>query len=106
MSRYSRQLEESSFRGQTAEFAWLTLFSATSLLLLSIITEIAFLGPALSSSFIYIWARRNPGVRLSVLGLFVFPAPYMPWFLIGLGALLNRHVPKEDLCGLAVGHGE
>lgn len=32
MSRYSRNLEETSFRGQTADFAWLILYSAVSLL--------------------------------------------------------------------------
>lgn len=32
MSRYSRSLEESSFRGQTAEFAWLMVMGAGTLL--------------------------------------------------------------------------
>ena len=32
MSRYSRNLEESSFRGRTADFAWLIVYSAASLL--------------------------------------------------------------------------
>lgn len=37
MSRYSRQLEESSFRGQTADFAWLILYSSVSLLVCFIV---------------------------------------------------------------------
>lgn len=32
MSRYSRNLEESSFRGMTADFAWLIFLGAVSLL--------------------------------------------------------------------------
>lgn len=32
MTRYSRMLEESYYRGKTADFAWLILYSATCLL--------------------------------------------------------------------------
>ena len=105
MSRYSRNLEESSFRGRTADFAWLLLYAATSLLALSPFTSMPFLGSPLSFSLVYIWARRNPGVRLSFLGLFVFSAPYLPWVLLGFSLMLNNALPKDDLLGIAVGHG-
>lgn len=141
MSRYSRQLEESSFRGQTADFAWLILYSSVSLLvrlivplaptyycgikhilltrstketnwtnqfpnlqILSPITSMPFLGSPLSFSLVYIWARRNPAVRLSFLGLFVFTAPYLPWVLLGFSLLLHNTLPKDDLLGIVVGH--
>jgi Derlin-2/3 len=106
MSRYSRNLEESSFRGRTADFAWLLFYSATSLLLLSPLTSMPFLGSPLSFSLVYIWARRNPSVRLSFLGLFVFSAPYLPWVLLGFSLMLNNSLPKDDLLGIVVGHGE
>lgn len=64
-----------------------------------------FLGSPLAFSMVYIWARRNPGVRLSFLGLFVFNAPYLPWVLLGFTLLLNNSLPKEDLLGILVGHG-
>lgn len=64
-----------------------------------------FLGSPLSFSLVYIWARRNPGVRLSFLGLFVFSAPYLPWVLLGFSLVLHNQIPKEDLSGIAVGHG-
>ncbi|KAF8534883.1 Derlin [Trichophaea hybrida] len=104
MSRYSRNLEESSFRGRTADFAWLLFYSATSLLLLSPLTSMPFLGSPLSFSLVYIWARRNPSVRLSFLGLFVFSAPYLPWVLLGFSLMLNNSLPKDDLLGIVVGH--
>ncbi|KAI5803179.1 Derlin [Geopyxis carbonaria] len=104
MSRYSRNLEESSFRGQTADFAWLMFYSAASLLALSPLTSMPFLGSPLSFSLVYIWAQRNPSVRLSFLGLFVFSAPYLPWVLLGFSFVLNNHLPKEDLQGIIVGH--
>ena len=146
MARYSRMLEESFFRGRTADFAWLILYSASCLLvslaptshaplgsdtsksveqapalhLLSrckqkneanvqqffsaTIVSMPFLGSPLAFSLVYIWSRRNPGVRLSFLGLFVFNAPYLPWVLLGFTLLLNNQLPKEDLLGILVGH--
>lgn len=65
-----------------------------------------FLGSPLSFSLTYIWARRNPSVRLSFLGLFVFSAPYLPWVLLGFSLVLHNQLPKEDLLGIAIGHGK
>lgn len=99
-------LEESHYQGRTADFAWLLLYSAVTLITLSPLTGMPFLGSPLSFSLVYIWARRNPGVRLSFLGLFVFNAPYLPWVLLGFSVLLHNTLPKEDLLGIVVGHGE
>jgi len=104
LSRYSRSLEESSFRGQTADFTWLIFYSAVSLLVLSPITSMPFLSSPLSYSLVYLWARRNPSVRLSFLGLFVFSAPYLPWVLLGFSLIINNSLPKDDLLGIVVGH--
>ena len=105
MARYSRMLEESHYQGRTADFAWLLFYSAVTLLALSPITRMPFLGSPLSFSLVYIWARRNPGVQLSFLGLFVFNAPYLPWVLLGFSVLLHNTMPKDDLLGITVGHG-
>jgi len=99
-------LEESHYQGRTADFAWLLLYSAVTLIALSPLTGMPFLGSPLSFSLVYIWARRNPAVRLSFLGLFVFNAPYLPWVLLGFSILLHNTLPKDDLLGIAVGHGE
>ena len=64
-----------------------------------------FLGSALSSSLVYIWSRRNPETRLSFLGLLVFTAPYLPWVLMGFSLMLHGSVPKDEICGVIVGHG-
>lgn len=64
-----------------------------------------FLGSALSSTLVYIWSRRNPETRLSFLGLLVFTAPYLPWVLMAFSLVLHGTVPKDELCGVVVGHG-
>lgn len=45
-------------------------------------------------------------MQLSFLGLFVFRAPFLPWVMIGLSVVMHGNWPKDELCGIAVGHGE
>ena len=54
----------------------------------------------------YIWSRRNPETRLSFLGLLVFTAPYLPWVLMAFSLVLHGTVPKDEICGVIVGHSE
>lgn len=103
LQRYSRLLEESS-GPSPASFAWLLFYAATSLIAMSPFLSIPFLGTALSSSLVYIWARRNPDTRLSFLGLLVFPAPYLPWVLMAFSLMMHGNVPKDEICGVVVGH--
>lgn len=63
-----------------------------------------FLGSALSSSLVYIWSRRNPETRISFLGLLVFTAPYLPWVLMAFSLVLHGSIPKDEICGVIVGH--
>jgi len=97
-------LEESA--ASIAHFAWLLAYAATSLLLIAPLFNQAFLGTTLSSTLVYIWGRRNPDVRLSFLGLLTFKAPWLPWVLIAFNVVLHGHWPKDELCGIAVGHGK
>jgi Derlin-2/3 len=76
----------------------------SSLLLMSPFLSLPFLGTALSSSLVYIWSRRNPDTRLSFLGLLVFTAPYLPWVLMAFSLVVHRIVPKDEICGVVVGH--
>ena len=62
------------------------------------------MGHPLSSTLVYVWARRNPDTRLSFMGLLVFTAPYLPWVLMGFGVILHGQVPKDELLGVVIGH--
>ncbi|KAL4801677.1 Der1-like family-domain-containing protein [Aspergillus unguis] len=103
LQRYSRLLEESSGRSP-AHFAWLLLYATVSLLIISPFLSLPFLGTALSSSLVYIWSRRNPETRLSFLGVLVFTAPYLPWVLMAFSLVVHGVVPKDEICGVVVGH--
>ncbi|KAK1074216.1 hypothetical protein LTR12_010790 [Friedmanniomyces endolithicus] len=102
IQRYARMLEESA--ASVAHFSWLMAYAVLSLLAIAPISNQAFLGTTLSSTLVYIWSRRNPDVRLSFLGLLTFKAPWLPWVLIAFNVVLHGHWPKDELCGIAVGH--
>lgn len=103
LQRYSRLLEETSGRSP-AHFSWMLTFTATLLLCIAPMFSMAYLGPALSSTLIYIWSRKNPDTMLSFLGLLVFKAPYLPWVLLAFSLIMHGTVPKDEMCGIVVGH--
>jgi Derlin-2/3 len=41
---------------------------------------------------------------LSFLGLLVFKAPYLPWVLLAFSLIMHGTVPKDEMCGIVVGH--
>jgi Derlin-2/3 len=104
IQRYARMLEESAV--SQAHFTWMLCYAITTLLCLAPLVSVVFLGSILSSTLVYIWSRKHPDVQLSFLGLFVFRAPWLPWVMIGLSVVMHGNWPKDELCGIAVGHGE
>ncbi|QIW99161.1 hypothetical protein AMS68_004679 [Peltaster fructicola] len=102
MQRYARMLEESAVT--TAHFSWLMMCAASTILVVAPFFSQAFLGASLSSTLTYIWSRRNPDVRLSFFGVLNFKAPWLPWVLVAFNVVLHGHWPKDELCGIVVGH--
>lgn len=103
LQRYSRLLEESSGRSP-AHFSWLLLYAMVSLIALSPLVSLPFLGHPLSSTLVYIWSRRNPDTQLSFLGVLVFTAPYLPWVLMGFSLIMHGTIPKDEIMGVVIGH--
>lgn len=107
--RYCRLLEEGPFRGRTADFIFMLLFGAACMLVLVVVSHsmanIKFLGHPLAFMMVYIWARdaENLNVRMSLLGLFPFNAPYLPWVLLLFSLFLGNPI-ETDLLGIIVGH--
>eukprot|EP00897_Mesotaenium_endlicherianum_P010138 jgi/Mesen1/9152/ME000587S08645 len=103
LSRYCKLLEETSFRGRTADFFFMLVFGGTLLTAVAPFVNILFLGFSLTFMMVYVWGRRNPNVQMSFLGLFSFTAPYLPWVLLGFSVMLGSS-PVVDLLGMAAGH--
>ncbi|ORX52598.1 DER1-domain-containing protein [Piromyces finnis] len=108
ISRYSRMLEEGSFRGRTADYFWLLFMGVIAFIIVIPIftarSQFLFLSTPLTFMLVYIWSRRNPQVRMSFLGILNFNAPYLPWVLLGFTILLNHIWPSGDILGLIIGH--
>jgi len=113
--RHSTMLEESSYRGRTSAMAFLYIFCGSLLLFIDWICWIApipalssstpmFLGPSLAMSIVYVWAKRNPNMRMNLLGFLNFNAPWLPWVIIGLESMVSQHINWFDIVGVAVGH--
>jgi hypothetical protein len=105
LSRYARLLEEASGRSP-ARFSWMLVFAGVLLLCLSPTMHMMFLGPPLVSVLVYVWGRRNPDVELTFLGLFSFKAPFLPWFFMAFGFAAHGDIPKDEICGVIIGHSE
>ena len=96
--RYCRMLEEGSFRGKSADFAMMFVFGALSMITFAFFVNLLFLGQAFTIMLVYVWARRNPYIRMNFFGLLTFNAPYLPWVLLGFSLLLGNSV-SVDLLG-------
>eukprot|EP00048_Salpingoeca_helianthica_P003863 m.71305 g.71305 ORF g.71305 m.71305 type:complete len:236 (+) comp12937_c1_seq2:831-1538(+) len=101
--RYSRMLEEGSYRGRTADFLVLLVYGMVFMLIAGSFCDLLFLGQPLTFMLVYIWGRRNPLVRLSFFGLVQFNASSLAYVLVGLSFVMGHNV-IPDLLGIAAGH--
>ncbi|KAJ7551860.1 hypothetical protein O6H91_06G032700 [Diphasiastrum complanatum] len=113
LGRYCKLLEETSFRGRTADFLYMLIVGGSFLTTIvlsgglfsfaSPFADILFLSNSLAFMMVYVWSKRNPFVHMSFLGLFSFTAPYLPWVLLGFSVMVGSS-PWVDLLGMAAGH--
>uniref|UniRef100_A0A7S0Y8K7 Derlin n=1 Tax=Polytomella parva TaxID=51329 RepID=A0A7S0Y8K7_9CHLO len=101
--KYSKSLEEESFRGRSADFLWMLTLGALLLTAMAHVAPVQFLGSSLTFMMVYVWSRRHRYVSLSFLGVFTFTAPYLPWVLLAFGAVVGSS-PVSDILGLITGH--
>lgn len=71
--------------------------------MLAYFVNLLFLGHAFTIMIVYIWSRRNPGVRMNFFGIIMFQAPYLPWVLLAFSILLGSST-VVDIIGIIVGH--
>ncbi|KAI5662726.1 hypothetical protein M9H77_22049 [Catharanthus roseus] len=103
--RYGAQLESGPFQRRTADFLWMMLFGALSLLVLSGIPLLwtPFLGPSLVFMLLYVWSREFPNASINIYGLVNLKAFYLPWAMLCLDVLFGSQI-VPDLLGIIAGH--
>ncbi|KAK6249009.1 hypothetical protein QUC31_020574 [Theobroma cacao] len=105
IARYGVQLEKGPFERWTADFLWMMIVGALSLLALSAIPMLRspFLGISLVFMLLYIWSREFPNAQVNVYGLVALKAFYLPWAMLALDVLFGSPL-KPDLMGIIAGH--
>ncbi|WCJ42591.1 DERLIN-1 [Euphorbia peplus] len=105
IARYGVQLENGPFNRRTADFLWMMIFGAFSMLLLSAIPIFwtPFLGISLVFMLLYVWSREFPNAQINIYGLVTLKAFYLPWAMLGLDVIFGSPI-MPDLLGILAGH--
>lgn len=105
IARYGVNLEKGPFERRTADFLWMMIFGALSLLVLSAIPIFRsyFLGTSLVFMLVYVWSREFPNAQISIYGLVTLKAFYLPWAMLALDVIFGSPL-GPDLLGIIAGH--
>ncbi|KAM3270361.1 derlin-1 [Capsicum chacoense] len=105
IARYGVQLESGPFQRRTADFLWMMIFGALTLLALSAISffRSPFLGISLVFMLLYVWSREFPSANINIYGLVTLKAFYLPWAMLGLDVIFGSPI-MPDLLGIVAGH--
>lgn len=100
---FCRVLESGHYHGNTAGFIMLFVYGAFAIHVIAYYFKFVFLSHALTMMIVYVWSRRSPDEHLQLWGVLPLAAPWFPWVVLAMDALLGASV-QVDLVGLAVGH--
>ncbi|GMP59607.1 hypothetical protein CsSME_00022828 [Camellia sinensis var. sinensis] len=105
IARYGVQLENGPFQRRTADFLWMMIFGAFTLLALSVIPwfRSPFLGVSLVFMLLYVWSREFPNANINIYGLVSLKAFYLPWAMLALDVIFGSKL-QPDLLGIVAGH--
>ncbi|KAK6944893.1 Derlin, partial [Dillenia turbinata] len=105
IARYGVQLEKGPFERRTADFLWMMIFGALTLLVLSAVPglESPFLGISLVFMLLYVWSREFPNANINIYGLVTLKAFYLPWAMLALDVIFGSPF-GPDLLGILAGH--
>lgn len=105
IARYGVQLEQGPFQRRTADFLWMMIFGAFTLLALSAIPILysPFLGISLVFMLVYLWSREFPNANINIYGLVSLKAFYLPWAMLALDVIFGSPL-VPDLLGIVAGH--
>ncbi|KAL8489699.1 hypothetical protein ACS0TY_025552 [Phlomoides rotata] len=105
IARYGVQLENGPFQRRTADFLWMILFGALSLLVISAIPYFwsPFLGVSLVFMLLYVWSREFPNANINLYGLVTLKAFYLPWAMLCLDVIFGSPI-VPDFLGIIAGH--
>ncbi|WVZ00219.1 hypothetical protein V8G54_026288 [Vigna mungo] len=105
IAKYGVSLERGPFDKRTADYVWMFIFGALSLLVVSAVPyfRYPFLGVSLVFMIAYVWSREFPNARINIYGVVSLKGFYLPWALLALDLIFGNPI-KPDILGMLAGH--
>lgn len=105
IAKYGVSLERGPFDKRTADFVWMLIFGALSLLVMAAVPYLwsPFMGISLVFMIVYVWSREFPNARINIYGLVSLKGFYLPWAMLALDLIFGNPL-KPDILGMVAGH--
>ncbi|KAK9913986.1 hypothetical protein M0R45_037785 [Rubus argutus] len=105
IEKYGVSLERGPFDKRTADYVWMLIFGAMSLLMMSFVPYLLspFMGSSVVFMIVYVWSREFPNARISIYGLVSLKGFYLPYAMLAFNLLLGNPL-KPDILGMVAGH--
>lgn len=105
IAKYGVSLERGPFDKRTADYVWMLIFGALSLLVMAAIPYCwtPFMGSSLVFMIVYIWGREFPNARINIYGVVSLKGFYLPWAMLALN-LIFGDLLMPDILGMVAGH--
>ncbi|KAG0271082.1 hypothetical protein BGZ95_001179 [Linnemannia exigua] len=102
---YGSQLENETFAGRSADFAWFVIFTCLVSSIVAYFMGLMVMFQALLLSVIYLWSQANSERIVSFMFGVRFKAVYFPWVLVAYTSIMmGAAIPWEMLTGIASAH--
>ncbi|GAV75703.1 DER1 domain-containing protein [Cephalotus follicularis] len=105
IAKYGVSLERGPFDKRTADYVWMLIFGALSLLVISALPFLRspFLGASIVFMIVYMWGREFPNARVNIYGVVSLKGFYLPWAMMALDLIFGSPL-KPDILGVIAGH--
>ncbi|KAF9392020.1 Derlin 1 [Podila verticillata] len=102
---YGSQLEQGTFAGRSADFAWFVIFTCLSSSVVANYMGILYLFQSLLIAVIYLWSQSNSDRIVSFMFGIQFKALYFPWVLMAYNFVMaGASIPWSMVIGAASAH--
>ncbi|KAJ0100013.1 hypothetical protein Patl1_20724 [Pistacia atlantica] len=104
IAKYGVSLERGPFDKRTADFLWMLIFGAISLLVMAVVPVLwtPFMGASLVFMIVYIWGREFPNARINIYGVVSLKGFYLPWAMVALDLIFGNPL-LPDILGMVAG---
>ncbi|PON92409.1 Derlin [Trema orientale] len=105
IAKYGVSLEKGPFDKRTADYVWMLVFGALSLLVIAAVPFLSspFMGASLVFMIVYVWSREFPNARINIYGVVSLKGFYLPWAMLALDLIFGDPL-MPDILGMVAGH--